>query len=357
MENISIISAFAAGLLSFLSPCVLPLLSSYLMFISGGRIGEGGSSRGGTTGGIVDLTTGGVGRADSGTEAGGVQKRILISTLFFVLGFSLVFVVLSIVLYGILEFAGGVSKIISIVSGSIIIIFGLNFIFNFIPFLKFETGEGTCENCAPRGPASKFFSAKNFSLASKGVILGPFLIGLAFGSGWTPCVGAFLGSVLLMAGQTETLAVSALYLCAYSAGLGLPFFIASIFWGRILGFLARIKRVLPVIRITSAVFLISIGLLMIFGRFILLNAFFQKAGASIASWVLTETPSVRFIPALLFLLIALSPLIARLVAGKKLFSPPSAFWAAAWMVLAALQASGLLNCAKALSSWLAFTGV
>jgi cytochrome c-type biogenesis protein len=114
--------------------------------------------------------------------------------------------------------------------------------------------------------------------------VGPFLVGIAFGAGWTPCVGTFLGSILLLASQSGKMALSAVYLAAYSAGLGLPFLLAAFFWGKLLGLIAHITRAMTAIRIISGIFLIAVGLLMIFGRFFYLNAFFQKAGYNLSQW-------------------------------------------------------------------------
>ncbi|GHV76544.1 cytochrome C biogenesis protein CcdA [Spirochaetia bacterium] len=245
-SNLSIVTAFIAGLLSFLSPCVLPLLSTYLVFISGNHAGETLVRR----------------------------RTLVVDTLFFILGFTLVFVIISLLLYGFIVVIGGFTKILSIIAGSIVCILGVNFIFNFIPFLKYSV-EKTCETCTP----------KHSILASTGTsLLHPFLVGVAFGAGWTPCVGTFLGSILLLAGQSGTMALSAVYLVVYSAGLGLPFLFAAFFWGKLLGVIAKIERAMTVIRIISGIFLIAVGLLMIFGRFFYLNAFFQKTGYMLSQW-------------------------------------------------------------------------
>jgi cytochrome c-type biogenesis protein len=97
-------------------------------------------------------------------------------------------------------------------------------------------------------------------------------------------VGTFLGSILLLTGQSGKMALSAVYLIAYSAGLGLPFLIAAFFWGKLLGVMAKIARGMTAIRIISGIFLIAVGLLMISGRFFYLNSFFQKTGYALSQW-------------------------------------------------------------------------
>ncbi|GHV75117.1 cytochrome C biogenesis protein CcdA [Spirochaetia bacterium] len=263
----SIITAFIAGLLSFLSPCVLPLLSTYLVFISGNHAGEALVRR----------------------------RTLIVDTLFFILGFTLVFVAISLLLYGFIIVIGGFTKTLGIIAGSIVCILGVNFLFNFIPFLKYSREE-TCDTCTPKHSilASTDASILHPAKRPKG-ILGPFLVGIAFGAGWTPCVGTFLGSILLLAGQSGTMALSALYLAVYSAGLGLPFLLAAFFWGKLLGGIARIKRAMTAIRIISGIFLIAVGLLMIFGRFFYLNAFFQKTGYALSQWTQDKPFVVRWL--------------------------------------------------------------
>jgi cytochrome c-type biogenesis protein len=264
-NNISIVSAFIAGILSFLSPCVLPLLSTYLFFISGNTMNAGLADRAGKH--FVSKN----------------QIKLIGDTLCFICGFTCVFVVLSILLYGLFVFVGGMRSILNIVAGGIVIVFGANILFDFIPFLRYSRKE-TCATCTPK---HSVLSAQENSVLHptkrpKG-FLGPFLVGLAFGAGWTPCVGVFLGSILLLAGQSGKLAESALYLVVYSAGLGLPFLIAAFFWGAFLEFIAKAKRAMTAIRIASGIFLILMGLLMVSGRFALLNAFFLRVFPSLTT--------------------------------------------------------------------------
>ncbi|MDR3248719.1 MAG: cytochrome c biogenesis CcdA family protein [Treponema sp.] len=260
-SSVSIVTAFVAGLLSFASPCVLPLLSSYLFFISGINAEDMYEDRTKTK--LFSKYT----------------ANIIISTLFFILGFTLVFTALSVVLYGFVFFLGGLGRILHIVAGSVIIVLGINILFNLIPFLKYDDSGDRCATCSPEHSVLAKREGSVFHPASrpKGG-LGSFLVGIAFGAGWTPCVGVFLGSILLMAGQSETIGLSVVYLVVYSAGLGIPFLVISVFWGAAMKHLHRFSRLMPAIKMVSGGFLIAVGALMAFGRLAALNAFFQRMG-------------------------------------------------------------------------------
>ncbi|MDR0551304.1 MAG: cytochrome c biogenesis protein CcdA [Spirochaetaceae bacterium] len=261
--NVTVIAAFAAGLLSFLSPCVLPLFGSYLAFISGGTV-------------------------SSSTQAPGVffsarNFNAVLSALFFVLGFSVVFSALGILLYGFFLFLSGWNAVINFLSGLIVVVLGLNIIFGFIPFLKYDDSEKRCETCLPENSPgfnyAKAASRRGGTSKKQRGFLAAFLMGIAFGAGWTPCVSAFLGSVLLMASQSSTMGYAALCLVFYAAGLGIPFLIASFFWAGLMEKAARYRRFLPVVKYISGIFLILTGILMLLGRMPALNALLQSAMA------------------------------------------------------------------------------
>jgi cytochrome c-type biogenesis protein len=344
--NISILTAFVAGLLSFVSPCVLPLLSSYLVFISGSR----------ST--VIEAGEAPEAMRETPKLFSRKQLNVVASTLFFVLGFSVVFIVLSIIVYGFIIFLGGVNRILNIIAGGLIIALGLNILFNFIPFLKYDDKSASCETCTPEHSilAAKENSLLHPSRRPKG-FLGSFIVGVAFGAGWTPCVGAFLGSILLMASQSGQIALSAVYLAVYSAGLGVPFLIAAFFWHALIDHVYKIRRILPAIRIISGVFLVATGLLMAFGRFFLLNSFFQKNGYRLAQWAQGGSLSVRLIPALLFLLVAALPFIIRLIKRRKLLAPLPVICLVVLLFLAAANAAGIINCMDYLSRWFAYSGI
>jgi cytochrome c-type biogenesis protein len=159
---------------------------------------------------------------------------------------------------------GGASRYINTAAGIIIIVLGLNAIFDFFSFLNYET---------------------RFHAAPKpGKIIGAFFAGMAFGAGWTPCVGPILAGILLMAGQQGKTGVAVLYLAVYSAGLGLPFLGAAIFFDRFLAGAAKLRSRLPLIRRISGILLILIGLLILTGRFAVLNTLILKTQYRFIDW-------------------------------------------------------------------------
>jgi cytochrome c-type biogenesis protein len=356
--NISLFTAFVAGLLSFASPCVLPLLSGYLVFISGTGTGNGEETAADTGPAHPRRESR---RAAPYAALAAPPRQVVVSTLFFVLGFSAVFVLLSVIMYGFIAFVGGAGRILNIVSGGLIIVLGLNILFNFIPFLKYDDKSDSCETCTPKhsllaAQAAKEGSFLHPSRRPRG-FPGSFIAGLAFGAGWTPCVGAFLGSILLMASQSGKLALSALYLAVYAAGLGLPFLIAAFFWNALMDRIRKARQILPFIRIISGLFLIATGLLMALGRFLLLNGFIQMNAYRLSLWAQSGSPGVRLIPALVFLLFAALPPAISLAKKKILPAPLTLVLSATFLLLAAASALGLVNCADYLSRWLGYSGI
>jgi cytochrome c-type biogenesis protein len=305
-ENLSLLLAFVAGLFSFVSPCVLPLIPSWFCFLGGAA-------------------------ASSETTEGAVPRpRFIAVTVSFVLGFSAVFVVLSILFSGTLLLMGGLSRIITAVAGIIVIILGLNKIFNFLRVLNYEKRLYTPR---PRGLA------------------GSFLAGAAFGAGWTPCVGPILGSILLMAGQSGQVGRAALYLAAYSAGLGLPFLVAAVFFDRFLPRAAKLRPYLPLIQRLSGLLLLFLGLFILFGRYQALNILLIRSEYTFIDWVQQGGPAVRLVPALLFFLLALLPVVPRIFRKRPLFSRGTGIFSGIFAALAVLQAAGWINTPGLLILW------
>jgi cytochrome c-type biogenesis protein len=318
----SVPAAFIAGLLSFLSPCVLPLVSSWLVFISGGQKAE------------LDTAT------DSPAhkaEQNGWRIRLIVSTVSFILGFTVVFIVLSLLFSSFFLLLGNLANIINIIAGSIIILFGFNILFNFIPFLNYEK--------------------RVHPLKRPQTFLGSFAVGLAFGAGWTPCIGPILGSILLMAGQSGKLLLSAACLVSYSAGLGVPFLVVSLFWGGLLKYLEKLRAWTKVMQRISGIFLIAIGLFMMLGRFKTLTPFFLKQGYAIAAWTQNGGLAIRLVPAIVFLAIALFPIIIKLIKQKYIFSPGTLVFSGIFLALTILQAAGIINCLDLVSRWMSYIGV
>ena len=256
-ENISVLIAFGAGLLSFLSPCVLPLIPSYLCIIGGAPV------------------------SGSSEKSEGGKPRLIAGTISFILGFSVVFITLSILFAATFSLMGGISRWINRIAGAVVIVLGLHIIFDFLSFLNYEKRPHLAAR--PRG------------------IAGVFVAGAAFGAGWTPCVGPVLAGILLLAAQSGGIPSAALYLAFYSAGLALPFLLASFFFNAFLKTSVKLRPHLPLIRRISGVLLVVIGLLMVTGRYQALNAlaakwqnkmFTGKAAAQSA-----QTPDSGAIPA------------------------------------------------------------
>ncbi|MDR1862351.1 MAG: cytochrome c biogenesis protein CcdA [Treponema sp.] len=233
--DLSLPLAFGAGLLSFLSPCVLPLIPSYLSMLCG-----------------------------MSPRDPRARPKLVAGTLSFILGFSAVFIVLSILFSAAFSLTGGISRYITAAAGIIVIILGLNTVFDFLSFLKYE---------------------KRFHGAPRPVgITGAFFAGTAFAAGWTPCVGPILTGILLMAGQQGKAGVAALYLACYSAGLALPFLGAAFFFERFLAGAAGLRARLPLLRRISGLVLVFIGVLILTGRFTALNILILKIQYRFIDW-------------------------------------------------------------------------
>ncbi|MCG9479336.1 MAG: cytochrome c biogenesis protein CcdA [Actinomycetia bacterium] len=221
MLQISIVSAFVAGILAFVSPCVLPLVPVYISMMSNKAIYKNKNIK--------------------------VSERLylFINSLLFVAGFSLIFILLGSTATFIGQVLREYSSIIARVGGVFLIIFGLHYMGVFK--LKFLNIEKRIE--LPTSLKSGYLSS--------------FLIGLVFSFGWVPCVGLILSGILLLASQLETLLQGISLLAAFSIGLGLPFILASIFIGFFSRILKRLNRHLNLVSIISGVFLIALGIVLV----------------------------------------------------------------------------------------------
>ncbi len=220
-ETISNSAAFLAGLLSFFSPCVLPLLPAYFSFITGLSLEE-----------LVEAKN---------TQ---IRQKIILSTLAFVTGFSCVFILLGASASIMGGFIFQYKEIIRVAGGILIIILGIHLTGLIrIRFLEFE---------------------KRIHLDKKPLhFLGTFIIGMAFGAGWSPCIGPLLGSILIIAGSKETVGQGIVLLGIYSAGLAIPFIIISFFINYLLTMMKKASKILKYINIVAGWLLIIIGLLLV----------------------------------------------------------------------------------------------
>jgi len=231
-QSVSYSAAFLAGLLSFLSPCVLPLIPAYFTFITGFSIEE--------------LTRG---------DSADIRKKVFLSTISFVCGFSILFIIMG----ASATFLGGLIEknkdIIRIIGGIIIIVLGVH-LTGLIRIRKLEI-------------------EKRVHLQKKPIhFLGTFLVGMAFGAGWSPCIGPLLGSILIIASSEETIWQGVILLSIYASGLALPFILISIFINFLLEFMNRMSRTLKYINAVAGGLLVIVGIFLLTNKFTLFNALF-----------------------------------------------------------------------------------
>lgn len=226
-----ILASFLAGILTFVSPCVLPLIPVYISFITGISIDELKAAKGSSV------------------------KVTALNALSFVLGFSFVFVLLGASASYFGNLLGEHRDIIRWVGGIAVIIFGLHLAGLFkIKHLYFE----------------KRFNSEKLA----GGYFGSFLVGIAFSAGWTPCIGPILSSILILASTQDTVYKGMLLLVVYSTGLGIPFILTALFVNLALGIFGKIKKYYGYIEIASGVILILVGILLITDSFSLLARLF-----------------------------------------------------------------------------------
>ncbi len=227
--SLGLLLAFSAGLLSFVSPCVLPLIPSYLTFVTGVGFDELGSSR----------------------------RAALVHALLFVLGFTLIFVALgaSATVLGRLLIAYRVW--ITRVGGALVVLFGLYLL-------------GVVR-------VSAFDRDRRVHLANKPVgYLGSVLVGVAFGAGWTPCLGPILGAILTYTAATADLARGLPLLLAYSLGLAIPFLLAAVAVERFLETVTRFRPHLARVSQVSGALLVIVGILMMLDLFTVMGTYLQS---------------------------------------------------------------------------------
>ncbi len=225
MFDVGVWAAFTAGLLSFVSPCVLPIVPLYLAYLAGMNAEELREAE-----------------ADSAKA-----RRILVATLFFVAGFSTVFVALGMTASAFGKALAGYFDILSVVAGVIVIIMGLHFLGVFRIALLYREAR--------------------FQLAVKpsNPIIA-YVLGLAFAFGWTPCVGPVLAGILFLAGAGQTLSRGALLLAAYSLGIGVPFIVAAIFSASFIGWTQRMRPHMRKVEIAVGSLMLVMGVLFVSGQ-------------------------------------------------------------------------------------------
>ncbi|PLW77643.1 cytochrome c biogenesis CcdA family protein [Cohaesibacter celericrescens] len=223
--DVTITGAVLAGFISFVSPCVLPLVPPYLCYMAGVS---------------MDQFTG-------TNDKQRAASRVFFSAFAFVLGFSTVFVLLGAGASVIGQYLKLYSGILSYVAGAIIIIMGLHFLGVFrIAFLYREARVNV-----DRKPAG---------------LIGAYLIGLAFAFGWTPCIGPVLATILAVAGTEENVQQGMILLSAYSLGLGIPFLLAAAFASQFMGLMQRFRKHIGTVEKVMGALLVITGVLFVTGQ-------------------------------------------------------------------------------------------
>ena len=223
------IAAFLAGIVSFLSPCVLPLVPGYVSLISGASVDELQS------------------------KDRKLLNTVFLHSLMFILGFTVVFVMLGAAATTLGQLAREYKKQLTWLAGLAIIFFGLHL----TGILKIK---------------ALYADKRLHSVAGGKSPIGAFIIGFAFAFGWSPCLGPIISTILLMAGSSDTVAKGVFLLWIYSLGLAVPFLLTSLLIDRFLNFYGRFRRHLHKLEVGSGVLLMVLGVLILTRRFTLLSS-------------------------------------------------------------------------------------
>ena len=231
--------ALLAGVVSFLSPCVLPIVPPYLAFMSGVSMGE--------------------------VQERSARAKVSLAALFFVLGLSTVFVILGFTASWLGSFFLQNQVLLARIAGIVVIVFGLHFLGVFrIGFLDREARMDTGD--------------------SGGSAFGAYILGLAFAFGWTPCVGPVLAAILSLAATEASVARGTVLLGVYAAGLGIPFLLAAIFLSQAMGVMNKLKKHMALIERVMGLLLIAVGLALVTGAF-----------SALSFWLLETFPALALL--------------------------------------------------------------
>lgn len=233
LENVSFLMAFSAGLLSFLSPCVLPLVPAYISYLTGTA--------------LSDIKT-------------GKQKLNLIyKSIGFIIGFSIIFITMGASVSTLGKLFAANLNILKKVGGILIVIFGLHMTGIFkIKILYSE------KRLLPFGDGNKN--------------PGPIFLGMAFAVGWTPCIGPILSSILIYAGSMNTIGKGIFLLIMYSLGMAVPFLLTALAIESFSDFFRKFKKYIPAASIVSGVLIIIMGVLVFSNKLTLLSRYFNFGG-------------------------------------------------------------------------------
>ncbi len=233
MPDVSIYMAFAAGLISFLSPCVLPLVPGYISFLSGVSFAE-------------------IGEKEDGALFLSKEKRIILcNSIFFITGFSMIFILLGATATWIGTVISSKISILTKLAGLVIIFFGI-YMMGFI---------------RPRF----LYKEARFQIKDRRFgYVGALLIGAAFAFGWTPCIGPILAGILTYAGTLKNVNQGVFLLLIYSLGLGIPFLVTAIGINQFWRFFKRIKKYIRLLEVTSGAIMVILGFLIFTNKLVLI---------------------------------------------------------------------------------------
>ncbi|HEX4485411.1 MAG TPA: cytochrome c biogenesis protein CcdA [Terriglobales bacterium] len=224
------IAAFVAGLISFLSPCVLPLVPGYVSLISGA--------------GVEELQA----------QQTGLMRKVMLNSVAFILGFSTVFITLGAISTSVGQILARYKHSLAQVAGVVIILFGLHL----TGLLRIK---------------ALYADKRLHSVKGGATVWGAFVIGFAFAFGWTPCVGPILAVILTFASQQDSVSKGIGLLMIYSLGLAVPFLLTSLGIERFLKFYSRFRAHMHAVEIASGALLIVLGVLLVFGRFTMISGY------------------------------------------------------------------------------------
>jgi cytochrome c-type biogenesis protein len=226
------IAAFVAGLVSFLSPCVLPLVPGYVSLISG------------------------VGVEELKDQEASLFRKVMLNSVAFIVGFTIVFVTLGALSTAVGQVAARYKSTLAEIAGVVIILFGLHL----TGILRIK---------------ALYADKRLHNVKGGSTVWGAFVIGFAFAFGWTPCVGPILGVILGFAAAQDSVSKGIFLLTIYSLGLAVPFLRTSLGIERFLKFYGRFRRHMHAVEVGSGGLLIALGLLLVFGKFTLLSNYFS----------------------------------------------------------------------------------
>ena len=233
MHNLPLpLAAFVAGLISFLSPCVLPLVPGYVSLISGAAVEE------------------------LKTQDSRLMRRVMLQSVMFILGFSAVFIMLGAVSSSVGQLLAHYRTVIAKIAGVVIIIFGLHLtgLFRINALYADKRLHGVKGGSSPWGA---------------------FVIGFAFAFGWTPCVGPILSVILTFAAEQDTIMKGVFLLAVYSMGLAVPFLLTALGIERFLSFYKRFQKHMHMLEVASGALLIALGILLVMGRLSIISSYFS----------------------------------------------------------------------------------